>query len=271
MSLATQIPLQSGNSLAYNPSDFFDIREAKFKNAEGDLQLENIIDEMQSLGYAIDIRPNKLNIVGIRDASVAVPENYSDNIAYFWWDDNGNLQGKVAEATTTPGVQYLNNPLADAATSGGTAILKQGQYKNAYQIGIHRGKYEALVQAKPVTVIRDNDRNSILNYFANTTTGLYGINIHRSTASYASEDTIGPDSAGCQVFRWIDDFNDMMSKARRSRDLYGNNFTYTLIDKREQLQNDRKKVINYGVVGGVLIGLSIYAYILYKKGIILKK
>jgi len=149
--------------------------------------------------------------------------------------------------------------------------MKQGQYINAYQIGLHKRKYEALVQARPVTVIRDNDRNSILNYFANTTTGLYGINIHRSTASYASEDTIGPDSAGCQVFRWIDDFNDMMDKARTHRGLYGNNFTYTLIDEREQLQRQRKKEINYGVIGLVLIGLTSYMYFLYKKGIILKK
>jgi len=233
------------------------------------MELQDVIYEMQSLGYEIDTRPNALNVVGIRDASIGIPENYSDNIAFFYYDNNGNLQGKIAEATTTPGVQYLNNPIA--GSSGGTAILKQGQYKNTYQIGIHRGKYEALVQAKPVTVIRDNDRNSILNYFANTTTGLYGINIHRSTASYASQDKIGPDSAGCQVFRWRDDFNEMMNKAKISRDLYGNQFTYTLIDQREQIQNSRKKGINYAIVGGVLIGLSIYGYILYKKRIIFKK
>lgn len=234
------------------------------------MELQDVIDEMKSLGYEIDTRPNKLNIVGIRDASVAVPENYSDNIAYFWWDENGDLQGKIAEATTTPSVQYLQNPIAGSV--GGTAILKQGQYKNAYQIGLHRGKYEALVETGgPVTVIRDSDRNSVLNYFGNVNTGYYGINIHRSTASFASQDLIGPDSAGCQVFRWVDDFNDMMDRARRSRSLYGNYFTYTLIDKREQLQNQRKKEINYAVVGLVLIGLSAYGYFLYKKGVILKK
>ena len=265
-----KIPIQAGNSLAYNPSAFFNIKNEKFKNATGDMNLQDVIDEMQRLGFDVDTRPNALNVVGIRDASVAVPENYSDNIAYFWYDNNGDLQGKIAEATTTPSVQYLKNPIE--GSSGGTAIMKQGQYKNAYQIGLHRGKYEALIQTGgPVTVIRDSDRNGILNYFGNVTSGYYGINIHRSTASYASQDLIGPDSAGCQVFRWVDDFNDMMDKARKSRDLYGNNFTYTLIDEREQLQNQRKKGVNYAVVGGVLIGLSIYAYVLYKKGIILKK
>jgi hypothetical protein len=261
----SKIPNQSGNSLAYNPSAFFNVRNEKFKNATGE-DLQDIVDEMQSLGYDVDTRPNALNVVGIRDASVAVPENYSDNIAYFWYDNNGNLQGKIAEATTTPSVQYLQNPIAGSI--GGTAIMKQGQYKNAYQIGLHRNKYEALVQTGgPVTVIRDSDRNSILNYFGNVTSGYYGINIHRSTASYASQDKIGPDSAGCQVFRWIDDFNDMMAKARISKNLYGNQFTYTLIDKREQLQNERKKQVNYAVVGLVLIGLSAYGYLLYKKGV----
>jgi len=261
----SKIPNQSGNSLAYNPSAFFNVRNEKFKNATGE-DLQDIVDEMQSLGYDVDTRPNALNVVGIRDASVAVPENYSDNIAYFWYDNNGNLQGKIAEATTTPSVQYLQNPIAGSV--GGTAIMKQGQYKNAYQLGLHRNKYEALVQTGgPVTVIRDSDRNSILNYFGNVTSGYYGINIHRSTASYASQDKIGPDSAGCQVFRWVDDFNDMMAKARISKNLYGNKFTYTLIDKREQLQNERKKQVNYAVVGLVLIGLSAYGYFLYKKGL----
>jgi len=231
------------------------------------MNLQEVIDEMKSLGYKVDMRPYKLNVVGIRDASVAVPENYSDNIAYFLWDNDGNLQGQIAEATTTPGIQYLNDPM----NSSGTAILKQGQYVDTYIIGLHRGKYEALVQrGGPVTVIRDTDRNGVLNYFGKTFSGMYGINIHRSTASYASQDKIGPDSAGCQVFRWKDDFDDMMKKAKKSRDLYGNKFTYTLIDKREQLQNQRKKEINYAIIGGVLIGLGIYGYFLYKKGIFKK-
>ena len=32
------IPIQAGNSLAYNPSAFFDVRNEKFKNASGDVQ-----------------------------------------------------------------------------------------------------------------------------------------------------------------------------------------------------------------------------------------
>jgi hypothetical protein len=44
------IPLQAGNSLAYNPSEFFNVRNEKFKNASGKLtSLEN----MQKIGLGI--------------------------------------------------------------------------------------------------------------------------------------------------------------------------------------------------------------------------
>ena len=53
MSIATQIPIQSGNSLAYNPSDFFNVRESKFKNADASIEsidkrltaLENLLEK----------------------------------------------------------------------------------------------------------------------------------------------------------------------------------------------------------------------------------
>lgn len=225
------------------------------------MDLESVIEEVKSLGYSIDTRPFKLNVVGIRNPNITRPENYEDQLAYFYYDNNGRLVGKVAEGTTTPSVYWLNSPM----NTLGTAILKQGQYVDTYGIDFHRGKYEALTQKKPVTVIRDNDRNSILNYFAKTTTGLYGINIHRSTAAWSDKDKIGQDSAGCQVFRFREDFDEMMRFARKSRDMYGNKFTYTLIDQREQLQNQRKKAINYGVIGLVLIGMTGYVYFLSKK------
>jgi hypothetical protein len=146
---------------------------------------------------------------------------------------------------------------------GGAAILKQGQYKNAYAIGLHRGKYKALVQVKPVTVMRDKDRNSYLDFFAATTTGLYGINIHKASVKN-NRTEIGADSAGCQVFMNIEDFNNMMKMAETSRTKNGNAFTYTLIDKKEII----KKRLNLAVVGAILIGLTGYIYYLKKKKVL---
>jgi hypothetical protein len=219
------------------------------------MTLNSIILQAKTQGYSFDERPYKLNLIGVRNPKNTSPIRFEDEIAYFYYDDNGNLNGKVVPATTSPSVYFLENPMA----SGGTAILKQGQYKNAYSIGLHRGKYEALVQSKPVTVIRDNDRNKIINFFAPTTTGLYGINIHHATIKN-NVTYIDKDSAGCQTFQNIGEFEDMMKLARKSRQLYGNTFTYTLIDQREVYTN-------YALIGGIIIGITLYVKYLKDKKI----
>jgi hypothetical protein len=194
--------------------------------------LSSIIKSAEKLGYQIDKRPTKLNVIGVRNSKATSQDKFDDLLAYFTYDANGNLVGKVVAGTTDPSTYFLRSPI----NAKGAAILKSGQYKDAYQIGLHRGQYEALVQRKPVTVIRDDDRNALINYFAPTQTGLYGINIHKSTKGKNNEDIIGADSAGCQVFRNIPDFMDMMRLAQTSRKKYGNTFTYTLIDERDTLK-----------------------------------
>jgi hypothetical protein len=211
------------------------------------MTLESIILQANSQGYFFDKRPYKLNVVGVRNPMNTSPTRFDDKLAYFYYDDNGKLNGKVVPGTTSPSVYYLQKPMV----SSGTAILKQGQYKDSYSIGLHRGKYEALVQSKPVTVIRDNDRNKIINFLAPTTTGYYGINIHRATLGKENVVYIEADSAGCQTFQNINEFNDMMKLARKSRDLYGNKFTYTLIDQKEVYTN-------YTLVATLIIGITLY-------------
>jgi hypothetical protein len=221
------------------------------------MTLKEVISSVEEQGFEIDKRPFKLNIVGIRNLADTMPDEFQDEIAYFYFDNNGKPVGRVARGTTSPSTYFLKNPM----NLSGTAILKQGQYKDAYGIGLHRGKYSALVQVKPVTVIRDTDRNSYLDFFADTQTGLFGINIHRATRGKNNEAVIGQDSAGCQVYMYENDFSSMMSMANKSRDMYGNRFTYTLIDKRTQV----KKRINYALVGGILIAMTLYVYYLKKK------
>ena len=52
----------------------------------------------------------------------------------------------------------------------------------------------------------------------------------------------------------IKDFDDFMKLARKSRDLYGNNFTYTLIDERAYNRTIKRRTLY--VVGGVLVGIA---------------
>jgi hypothetical protein len=58
--------------------------------------------------------------------------------------------------------------------------------------------------------------------------GTYGLNIHRAHASRTSTQ-VGKFSAGCQVFADPNEFDDFMILCRKSAELYGSRFTYTLI------------------------------------------
>lgn len=218
--------------------------------------LSNIVQNAKKMGYTIDTRPFALNLIGIRNSEATSQKSFDDEIAFFYYDKSGKLVGKVCSATTDPSTYWLENPM----NPKGAAILKSGEYKNSWAIGVHRGQYEALVQVQPVTTIRDNDRNSYINYLAPTSTGLYGINIHRATIGKNNVTIIDKDSAGCQVFQNKSDFDEMMNLAKNSKALYGNKFSYILIDERDFI----KKVNTIGL-GLIMLGIGYYLYQKNKK------
>jgi hypothetical protein len=208
------------------------------------MNVRQVMSVVRQRGWRVFTRPNELNIVGLRGDSTR-PNAFDDHIAVFYKDANGNLASHSFPATTDPGTYWLRQPM----NQQGTAILSQGQYLNAYKIGLHRGQYTALVQQGSLRVIRDYDRDAVLD-FANghEQTGHFGINIHHASSNGTTR-TVDKYSAGCQVFANIDDFKQFMSLCNRHRDLYGNQFTYTLIDERAINRNSRKRFV---VAGGVL-------------------
>src|SRR5689334_7365452 len=134
---------------------------------------------LKANGYLLYERPLELNIVGIRSKSTT-PNAFDDEIHVFYVKDDGKWNYHIFPATTDPGTYWLSNPAYDQ----GTAILAQGQYRGCYAIGLHAGKYEALRQVKPVTVIRDYDRDAVLEFNNGTKeTGEFGINIHRAEST----------------------------------------------------------------------------------------
>ena len=187
---------------------------------------------MRSKNYAINEKPYELNIVGVRNAQ-SQPNKFDDSIFVFYKDDKNNWVEKEYPATTDTGMFYLLNPISDL----GAAMLKEGQYLNAYKQGLHKGQYLALVQDKPVTTYRDYDRNAIFDVFTKETTGMYGINIHKAGANSQDVDNW---SAGCQVFQKSADFDEFMDMTTKHRNLYSNSFTYTLIDERAILRRKRR-------------------------------
>ena len=219
-------------------------------------EIKGLIKTLRTLNYKVYTNPNELNIVGIRSNNVNA-NSFDDLLYVFWKNENGTFEGKKYIITTDPGTYWLKKPM----NVSGTAILKEGQYINAYQIGKHKGEYDALTQKAPLTVIRDYDRNAVLDYNnGKEFTGLYGINIHNSGSGTKPNKTVDKWSAGCQVFKDMGDFNEFMQLAKKQRDKYSNSFTYTLIDERAY----NRKVKRFSVY--TLLGtLGVVAiYVLYR-------
>ncbi len=124
-------------------------------------------------------------------------------------------------ATTNPGATYLQKLL----NPKGAAVLKPGQYVNTWAFGLHRGKYEALKQVRPVTVWRDADRD-LKSESGAEDTGLFGINIHKAGTGVTKY--IGGHSAGCQVFADEASFNSVMKMCKATG---LKQFTYTLLNE----------------------------------------
>jgi len=200
--------------------------------------LSRIKEILKQYGFVLYTKPYQLNIVGLRSKSVK-SNSFDDEIHVFYTQPNGKWNYHIYPATTDPGTFWLNNP----SYPQGTAILAQGQNLDAYKIGRHKGKYEALVQHKSVTVIRDYDRDAVLDFDNGIKEkGNFGINIHRAESS-GSTKFIDRYSAGCQVFKNADEFYVFMQLCRNHAKLYGNSFSYTLIDFRSLERITLKRVL----------------------------
>ena len=140
-------------------------------------------------------------LVGVRSKFVKI--NEFDDKFYIVTPD------KCVEfnCTTDPGSDWLlkwMNPK-------GAAVLKQGVWK--FKFGLHNGKYECLVQAEPVTVYRDTDRDEFPEEQGVEDTGYHAIHIHRAN-SLAISKYISKYSAGCTVLPNPKDFEYLMKECK---------------------------------------------------------
>jgi hypothetical protein len=220
--------------------------------------LRNIIKALKDKDYVIYDQPFQLNIVGVRNAQ-SQPNKFDDQLYVFYKDENWNWVLKEYPITTDTGTYWLLNPMS----SLGTAMLKEGQYIDAYKQGLHKGQYTALVQNKPVTTYRDYDRNAVFDFGQKETTGNYGINIHKAGAD--SQD-VNKWSAGCQVFQKSDDFQEFMQLTDKHKERYGNKFTYTLLDERA-LERKGRRFLLYGGMSASVIAIGISLYFIVKNKI----
>ena len=193
---------------------------------------ENIKSYFSAKDYKFFDTPDRklnLNIIGVRRDNQGT--NTFDDFLLVIYREEELMISHRWQATTDPGKYWLKNPM----NPKGTAVLVPDQYRGTWQLGKHQGKYEALVQRKPVKVWRDNNKDEVIDYNNIVTLvdeGYFGINIHRSNP-YDQSYEINKWSAGCQVFKKVDDFNTLMGLCRESAKIYGASFTYTLIDEKD--------------------------------------
>jgi hypothetical protein len=191
---------------------------------------EQIETAVKSKGYVwFEDTANKgydVNIVGIRNTATGQKvTNAIDDYLTISYKENGQWKCHVWPATTDPGkkgvMEYHNKD--------GVARLVEGQYRGSHIIRLHQGKYEALGQDRAVKVYRDANKD--MAYDENKITeGVYGINIHKAGADSTYVENW---SEGCQVFKKSADFEAFMKICRKSKDIHGNRFTYTLIETKD--------------------------------------
>ncbi|WP_282088275.1 hypothetical protein [Aquimarina algiphila] len=213
--------------------------------------LSKSLQILRSKGYEVYKEPYRLNIVGYRSRFVR-SNQFDDEIHAFYTNDKRKWVYHIFKATTDPGQYWLENPMHPQ----GTAFLKKGQYINSHSIGLHRGVYKALVQRNEVHVIRDYQRKGLFKWFESGVqdTGKFGINIHRARKQGTTK-VIDDFSAGCLVFANAEDFNRFMNISKEHQKRYGNKFTVTLVDFRDERRRRLSKIAWGSVLaaGGILL------------------
>jgi len=209
---------------------------AIIKGLHAKLTAENVERVLGKKGYAFfDSGTFNVNIIGIR-SSEKKANNFDDTMLLIYKNKKHAWEVVSSVITTDPGKYYLvDNPV----NSKGTAILVPDQYRGVYKVDIHAANnknfaHEALCQrGGTLKVWRDINRDTILDHDPESIDeGWFGVNIHRSKATGAAT-YVGAYSAGCQTFKNSTDFSIFMDVINRSKGIYGNSFTYTLLDEED--------------------------------------
>ena len=190
-----------------------------------------ILDRVSHIGGKVFTDGDwNLNIVGIRTWKGA--PNRFDDVLHCIYKEQGAWVDRWWPITTAPGTHWLNHPMNKL---GCAAVVADRQYRGAWKLGLHRGKYLALIQRGDIAVHRDNNLDSKVDYRAdNIEVGVFGINCHRATTRDGGSVRVDRWSAGCQVFKdpGANGFAGFLRICKKQRELRGwNSFTYTLLDE----------------------------------------
>lgn len=192
---------------------------------------DKIATAYDALGYVRFDKPMDLNIFAIR-SSDPTPNEFNDTIGVLWRDVDGCRRCMAWAGTTDPGLYWLGSERM--GNDAGTFILAPGQYRKAWRLGKHKGKYGALVQDHPGAFKgwRDRDRNGRPDMSGPIYSDVEGLNCHKAGEW---ETNVGAYSAGCMVSQiaYMHDGVLMPLCAAQLCRGVGNTFTATLFTQEQ--------------------------------------
>lgn len=180
-----------------------------------------ILDRCEGLGCVV-FEAGEYNLNIIAERVLPGRPNEWDDWLHVCYRVGGKWRAHRYAATTDPGRHWIRH------SSRGAASLVPGQYRGAWEIGLHRGRYKALTQCGPVKVWRDRNRDGSPER-AITYSGIFGINIHRASV-VRDVPTVDEYSAGCIVVRNAGEFAEFLTLVEKSAKLYGGRFSATLVE-----------------------------------------
>jgi hypothetical protein len=214
-------------------------------NTDDDI-IDNILKVYKAKDYVL-FEDGSINLIPIRNTNV-ISGRYDDLQMIVRFKKNVELS--IFSVTTDPSKRYLLNGL-----DKGTAILAPQQVRGMWRTGYHKGKYFALVQNNKVWVIRDFNKDNVLDfkmpdydYYKYTRInknidrydyykdgilvyrmeyGYFGINNHKGGDKRWS---IGPYSMGC-VATWDSKkgYPAFIEEIKYDESMWGNTFTGTIL------------------------------------------
>lgn len=170
-----------------------------------------IATAMLKKGYWLCRHPKAVNIIYVEgmdvngNSNANTPNHFNDLRTVLCIDEKGEpwLAG-CWDATSEPGRYYTQNPMDGTP---GVARIALGQFK-AWVVGKHKQTQPALVQAAPLFIYRDLNKNYRRDEGERVSIGST-INQHSGYGSTVNN--IGKASAGCLVGRTIEGHNEFMA------------------------------------------------------------
>lgn len=184
-----------------------------------------ILDKIQEeYGFKVfQDGPYDLNIIGVRNLENH-SNQYDDKLHVCYLGEDGEWKEHIFQVSTDAGRYWLTKQ-----DYKDCAVYKHPQQaRGAYKVGLHRGKYEALIQCQPVEFWRDGNKDEKVDYGGEIYKSIIGLNIHRSSIYDSTE--VDRYSAGCIVFAKMEEWNQFMNLVHKQKNVRGyHTFTFTLI------------------------------------------